>query len=110
MKPRSILAAVVAASAPLLASAADGLIAVKSPHSAQVTMNRLEAIVKERVRYLIEGNLYGQLLPDARKHLNQLFLKSPGANLNPKQREARLSNWEETYFKAIKTALEALPE
>lgn len=48
MKPRSILAAVVAASAPLLASAADGLIAVKSPHSAQVTMNRLEAIVKER--------------------------------------------------------------
>lgn len=48
MKPRHILAALAVMSAPLVASAADGLIAVKSPHSAQVTMNRLETIVKER--------------------------------------------------------------
>ncbi len=32
----------------LIAQAADGLIAVKSPHSATDTMNRLEARVKER--------------------------------------------------------------
>jgi uncharacterized protein (DUF302 family) len=31
-----------------MVSAADGLIVLKSPHSAQSTMNRLEAIVKER--------------------------------------------------------------
>lgn len=31
-----------------LASAADGLIAVKSPHTATVTMNRLEDIAKQR--------------------------------------------------------------
>ena len=31
-----------------LASAADGLIAIKSPHSAPVTMNRLEDIAKQR--------------------------------------------------------------
>lgn len=31
-----------------LASAADGLVTVKSPHGAQATMNRLEALVKER--------------------------------------------------------------
>lgn len=31
-----------------LASAADGLIAVKSPHSAKATMDRLEDIVKQR--------------------------------------------------------------
>jgi uncharacterized protein (DUF302 family) len=31
-----------------MVSAADGLIMLKSPHSAQSTMNRLEAIVKER--------------------------------------------------------------
>jgi uncharacterized protein involved in tellurium resistance len=30
------------------ASAADGLIAIKSPHSAAVTMNRLEDVVKQR--------------------------------------------------------------
>lgn len=48
MNSRRILAALALLSAPLVASAADGLIAVKSPHSAQVTMNRLEAIVKER--------------------------------------------------------------
>jgi uncharacterized protein (DUF302 family) len=32
----------------VLAQAADGLVAVKSPHSAPDTMNRLEAIVKQR--------------------------------------------------------------
>ena len=32
----------------LIAPAADGLVAVKSPHSAQDTMSRLEALVKER--------------------------------------------------------------
>ncbi|MDP1691669.1 MAG: DUF302 domain-containing protein [Burkholderiaceae bacterium] len=48
MKSRLVLAALTLLSAPFVASAADGLIAVKSPHSAQVTMNRLEAIVKER--------------------------------------------------------------
>jgi uncharacterized protein (DUF302 family) len=31
-----------------LATAADGLVAVKSPHSAKDTMNRLEEIVKQR--------------------------------------------------------------
>jgi len=31
-----------------LAGAADGLLAVRSPHSAKETMNRLEAIVKQR--------------------------------------------------------------
>ena len=32
----------------LVAQAADGLVAVKSPHSAPDTMNRLEAVVKQR--------------------------------------------------------------
>lgn len=32
----------------LIAQAADGLVAIKSPHGAQDTMNRLEAKVKER--------------------------------------------------------------
>jgi uncharacterized protein (DUF302 family) len=32
----------------LMTQAADGMVAVKSPHSAQETMNRLEATVKER--------------------------------------------------------------
>jgi uncharacterized protein (DUF302 family) len=31
-----------------LAAAADGLVAVKSPHSAKVTMDRLEAVAKEK--------------------------------------------------------------
>ena len=51
MKPRLVLvawSAVAAVGAPLAACAADGLVSLKSPHSAQVTMNRLEAIVKER--------------------------------------------------------------
>jgi uncharacterized protein (DUF302 family) len=33
---------------PSMASAADGLVAVKSPYGVQATMNRLEVIVKER--------------------------------------------------------------
>ena len=44
---RSLLAAALVSVA-ALASAADGLIAIKSPHSAAVTMNRLEDIVKQR--------------------------------------------------------------
>lgn len=48
MKSRFVIAALALISAPLAAWGAEGLIAVKSPHSAQVTMNRLEAIVKER--------------------------------------------------------------
>ena len=42
------LAAMTLVSAAFVVSAADGLVAIKSPHSAQVTMNRLESIVKER--------------------------------------------------------------
>lgn len=45
---RRLLATLGLACAPLMVSAADGLIVLKSPHSAQSTMNRLEAIVKER--------------------------------------------------------------
>ncbi|MGD9832475.1 MAG: DUF302 domain-containing protein [Piscinibacter sp.] len=48
MKIRRILATWVLMSAPIAAWAADGMLVVKSPHSVQVTMNRLEAIVKER--------------------------------------------------------------
>ena len=48
MKVRTRAAIVALISAPLLASAADGLIAIRSPHSAKETMNRLEAIVKEK--------------------------------------------------------------
>ena len=44
---RSLLALVLVSGA-ALASAADGLIAVKSPHSAATTMNRLEDIAKQR--------------------------------------------------------------
>jgi uncharacterized protein (DUF302 family) len=44
---RCLIAAALAATA-VLASAADGLVAVKSPHSAAVTMNRLEDIAKQR--------------------------------------------------------------
>ena len=42
------LLAVLLVSIASLASAADGLIAIKSPHSAAVTMNRLEDIAKQR--------------------------------------------------------------
>ena len=43
-----ILFSVLLLSLASLASAADGLIAVKSPHNATVTMNRLEDIAKQR--------------------------------------------------------------
>jgi uncharacterized protein (DUF302 family) len=43
-----LTAAIVLLGHALLAHAADGLVAVKSPHSAQETMNRLEATVKQR--------------------------------------------------------------
>lgn len=48
MELRRLLSALCLLCAPLIVSAADGLIMLKSPHSAQNTMNRLEAIVKER--------------------------------------------------------------
>lgn len=48
MEPRRLISALCLLCAPLVAGAADGLIVLKSPHSAQSTMNRLEAIVKER--------------------------------------------------------------
>lgn len=48
MKCRLSFAALVMVAVPLVASAADGLVAVKSPHSAQVTMDRMAAIVEER--------------------------------------------------------------
>lgn len=40
--------AVVLSSVVTLAAAADGLVAVKSPHSAQITMDKLEAVAKEK--------------------------------------------------------------
>lgn len=43
-----ILAAVLASTLVSVASAADGLIALKSPHSEKVTMDRLEEAVKQR--------------------------------------------------------------
>ncbi len=48
MKPVRTLLLPLLLSIASLASAADGLIAVKSPHSASVTMNRLEEVVKQR--------------------------------------------------------------
>ena len=42
------IAALVLTSTLGLVNAADGLIAVKSPHGAKVTMDRLEDIVKQR--------------------------------------------------------------
>lgn len=48
MRVRFLLATLVFASAPSLTMAADGLIAIRSPHSARDTMNRLEAVVKEK--------------------------------------------------------------
>ncbi|MDH4052198.1 MAG: DUF302 domain-containing protein [Rubrivivax sp.] len=42
------LAAVVMCAAVSLASAAQGLVAVKSPYEAKVTMDKLESLVKER--------------------------------------------------------------
>ena len=48
MKLRSSHLALAALFASLNAYAADGLIAIQSPHGAKETMNRLESIVKER--------------------------------------------------------------
>jgi uncharacterized protein (DUF302 family) len=48
MNLRHSLAALTLLAATAAAPAADGLIALKSPHAAQATMNRLESIVKER--------------------------------------------------------------
>ena len=48
MNIRSLLVSASLMLASTLAAASDGLIAVKSPHSAKATMDRLESIVKER--------------------------------------------------------------
>jgi len=48
MKLRHALAGIVLSAMVSLAGAADGLVAVKSPHNAKATMDRLEALVKER--------------------------------------------------------------
>ncbi len=48
MKPVRTLLSPLLLSIASLASAADGMIAIKSPHSAAITMNRLEDIVKQR--------------------------------------------------------------
>lgn len=48
MNARRLISTLCLLCAPLWASAADGLLTLKSPHSAQTTMNRLEAIVRER--------------------------------------------------------------
>ena len=48
MKASQILAGLVLTAFISLAGAAEGLIAVKSPHGAKATMDRLEQIVKER--------------------------------------------------------------
>lgn len=48
MNFRHTMAALTLLSVPLIASAADGLITLASPHSVKVTMDRLETIVKER--------------------------------------------------------------
>ena len=45
---RSLVLGTVAAFTVFNVAAVDGLIALKSPHAAQETMNRLEAVVKER--------------------------------------------------------------
>jgi len=48
MKMVQLLLAAVLLSLGLQASAADGLVAIKSPYSASVTMDRFEAVVKEK--------------------------------------------------------------
>jgi uncharacterized protein (DUF302 family) len=48
MNIRSQLVAATLMMASTLVAASDGLVAVKSPHSAKETMNRLEEIVKQR--------------------------------------------------------------
>ena len=48
MKLKALFAAAVLCAVAPLASAADGLVSLKSPHSAAYTLNRLEAVVKAR--------------------------------------------------------------
>ena len=48
MKLRSLPVVLACLFAPLIAVAADGLIAIKSPHSATETMNRFEEITKQK--------------------------------------------------------------
>lgn len=48
MKVFCLLAAIVVFALSQFASAADGLVAVKSPYGARETMDRLESVVKER--------------------------------------------------------------
>ncbi len=48
MKLLRVLAALVLSAVVSVAGAADGLIAVKSPHSAKATMDKFEEIVKQR--------------------------------------------------------------
>ena len=48
MKILLTLVAVLMSTLVSVASAADGLVAVKSPHSAKATMDKLEAVVKQR--------------------------------------------------------------
>jgi uncharacterized protein (DUF302 family) len=48
MKTVQVFLAVAFATICSLASAADGLVAVKSPHSAKATMDKLEEVVKQR--------------------------------------------------------------
>ena len=48
MKLRNTLTAMALLAAPVIAVAADGLVTIKSPHGAQLTMDRLEAVVKEK--------------------------------------------------------------
>lgn len=67
-------------------------------------------ILKERDRYLKEGKLFEQLPQESRQQLNQLFQQSYGADPDPAEREALLREWETTYFKAIRLALEMQPK
>lgn len=48
MKLQHVLAALVLSAIVSVVGAADGLVAVKSPHSAKATMDKLEGIVKQR--------------------------------------------------------------
>lgn len=48
MKPAQALVALFLSAAAVLAHAADGLIALKSPHGAKATLDRLEVLARER--------------------------------------------------------------
>jgi uncharacterized protein (DUF302 family) len=48
MKALQVIAALALSSFLAVASAADGLVAVKSPHSTKATMDKLEEVVKQR--------------------------------------------------------------